>query len=413
MRALKILYVCHRFPYPPKRGGKIRPFNMIKHLSHAGHQVTVASVVRSEEEAHEGEGIRDYCANYLMGLVTAPAATMRMLAKLPQLVPSSMGYFYSPRLKHRIRQALRDTRFDFICVHCSSAAQYVEDVAHIPKMLDFGDMDSQKWLIYSRVRSFPLAWGYAVEGAKLQRTEAMLARKFDYCTCTTRAELETLDSYGTGARTGWFPNGVDAEFFCPGPEPYDPHTLCFVGRMDYYPNQQAMFEFCQHVLPRLRARRPALRLLIVGANPSRAVGRLGRLPGVTVTGSVPDVRPYVRQAALTVAPLTIARGTQNKILESLAMGTPVVASTLAAGGVDAVPGEHFLTASTPQDYIEAILELLDKPERRQQFARAGRERMLSHHNWASSMQKLDALIADCLSRWQETKRQYHGTNNSK
>lgn len=393
---MKVLFVCHRFPYPSDHGGKIRSFNIIKHLSSQGHEVTVASVVRSDDEARSGEGIRDYCARYIMERVSAPAALARMLACLPSHVPSSMGYFYSPRLERRIHAALEETRFDLIFVHSSSAAQYVADVHDVPKVLDFADMDSQKWLMYSRVHRFPLSLGYWIEGTKLQRAEIELARKFDYCTCTTKAELETLESYNTGVRAGWFPNGVDADYFHPVEAPYDRDTICFIGRMDYYPNEQSMVDFCKRTLPLVRARWPDLKLLIVGANPSRQVRRLAELAGVTVTGFVPDVRPYVHRSAATVAPLTIARGTQNKILESMAMGVPVVASEQAAGGVDAVPGEHLLVAATPEEYSEAILRLLGTPAERMRYAHAARERMLSHHNWQRSVEGLRVQLADNL-----------------
>jgi glycosyltransferase involved in cell wall biosynthesis len=158
--------------------------------------------------------------------------------------------------------------------------------------------------------------------------------------------------------------------------------------MDYYPNAQAVVQFCAETLPLLRARRPGLRFFIVGADPSRAVRRLARLPGVVVTGAVPDVRPFVQRAVATVVPLRIARGTQNKILESLAMGVPVVASPLAAAGVNAGPGEHLLTAERPEDYCAAILRLIDDPPLRERYARAGRERMLTHHDWRASLDGL-------------------------
>src|SRR5207248_2686226 len=169
----------------------------------------------------------------------------------------------------------------------------------------------------------------------------------DMCTATTRAEWETLEGYRTGVSTDWFPNGVDSDYFAPSPERYDADTIAFVGRMDYYPNQECMFDFCANTLPRLRAKRPTLKLLIVGADPPSAVRDLQNLAGVTVTGSVPDVRPYLRRSALMVAPLNIARGTQNKILEAMAMGVPVVTSSVAAGGVDAQPPEHIVVADEP------------------------------------------------------------------
>lgn len=388
--------MCHRFPFPPKRGGKIRPFNMIRHLS-ASHEVTVASLVRSDEEAREGEGLSKYCRKYLMGKISAREALVRMVARLPTAAPSSMGYFYSPVLARQIRQEVRTESFDLIFVHCSSAAQYVEDIANIPKILDFGDMDSEKWLTYAKFRHFPLSMGYFLEGAKLKRAEKSLAGKFDYCTCTTRAELATLERYQATSQTGWFPNGVDSAYFRPDDVPYDNETICFIGRMDYYPNQEGVMDFCKQTLPLIQSKRPGVKLRVVGANPSGEIRRLARIPGVTVTGSVPDVRSYVWKSAVTVAPLSIARGTQNKILESMAMGVPVVASVEAAGGVDAVPGEHLLSASSPEEYAEAILGLMDAPDERRRLSDAGRRRVLSHHDWAASMSRLDAVVEACMA----------------
>jgi hypothetical protein len=190
---------------------------------------------------------------------------------------------------------------------------------------------------------------------------------------------------------------VDSAYFAPTAEPYDTDTMCFIGRMDYYPNQECMFDFCANMLPLVRVRRPETKLLIVGADPSRAVKKLGDLPGITVTGSVADVRPYLRRSALMVAPLNIARGTQNKILEAMSSGVPVVASRIAAGGVDAVANEHFFVASTPGEYAQAVLRIFDQPALRQRLGAAGRERMLAHHTWDRSMQRLDEIIERCLA----------------
>jgi sugar transferase (PEP-CTERM/EpsH1 system associated) len=401
---VKILYICHRFPFPPKRGGKIRPFNTIKHLA-AGHDVTVASLARSPNEAREGAGIAPYCARYEMAQVRNPVQVARMLLRVATPTPSSMGFFYSPALAQRVRRLIAAERFDLLFVHCSSVAQYVAGVRGIPKILDFGDMDSQKWLEYSRYKPFPLSAGYWLEGWKMERAERRLAAQFDLCTATTRAEWETLERYGTGVATDWFPNGVDSTYFAPAAERYDPHTISFVGRMDYFPNQECMFDFCANALRLIQARRPATKLLIVGADPPRAVKKLGELPGVTVTGTVADVRPYLARSALMVSPLNIARGTQNKILEAMSSGVPVVASRVAAGGVDAVPNEHFLVASTPGEFAQAVLQILNDPAQRQLLSVAGRDRALSKHSWHSSMQRLDRIIERSLGMRRDPRRQ--------
>lgn len=371
---------------------------MIRHLSEH-HHVTVASLVRSETEVAEGKGLEKYCKEFLVGRVSEPWQTFRMVARVPTPKPSSMGYFYSRELRNAISEAFARTRFDLIFVHCSSVAQYVSDVQGVPKILDFGDMDSQKWLTYAETKAFPLNLGYLLEGRKLEAEERKLSEKFDLCTCTTRQELQTLRSYGTGTETDWFPNGVDAEYFSPDGSEYDRDLISFIGRMDYYPNQQCMIRFCREILPLIQSKHPSAKLVIVGANPSPEIRRLGDLPGVTVTGSVSDVRPHVRGSAVMVAPLTIARGTQNKILEAMAMGVPTVTSELAAQGVDAIAGEHLLTASTNAAYAEAVLRLLDSSRERRRFAAMGRERMISHHDWKKSMARMEGIIEGCVERY--------------
>ena len=394
---MNILFACHRLPYPPKRGGKIRPFNIIKHLSEQGHRVTVGSLARSDEEYEEGRGLEEYCHRLHVGTIPPIGAMAQMIARLPTPSPSSMGYFYSSALHRAMSEETKAGGFDLVFVHCSSAAQYVRTSNGVPSILDFGDMDSHKWLDYATFKAQPLALGYKLEGTKLLREEKRLARRFDVCTCTTRAELDTLDGMGAARSSDWFPNGVDSEFFCPDEQPYDPDAVCFIGRMDYYPNQQGMLQFCRSVLPLIREKRPNTTLKIVGASPSREIRDLASIPGVTVTGTVDDVRPYVRRSAVSIAPLSIARGTQNKILESMAMGVPVVTSAIAALGVDAEPDKHFLTADGHHAFAEQVLRLLTMPAERERLSIAGRRRVLSNHNWDSSMNRLDGIIDAALA----------------
>ncbi|MHB8493950.1 MAG: TIGR03087 family PEP-CTERM/XrtA system glycosyltransferase [Casimicrobiaceae bacterium] len=392
---MKILCVTHRFPYPPDSGSKIRAFNMIRHL-HAEHEVTVASIVRSDREAEDGGGIAAWCARYEMAQVRAPVQIARMIASLATSGTASSAYFHSDDLARRIRHLLATESFDLILVHSSSVAHYVAHAEGIPKILDFCDMDSQKWLAYANFKPFPVNLGYRLEGVKLVAEEKRFARAFDMCTTATRTELETLTGYATGATVDWFPNGVDTEYFSPTGEPYDPDVISFIGRMDYYPNERCVRDFCRVAFPRIREQRPGARFLIVGADPTAAVRSLGKLPGVTITGSVPDVRPYLRRSAAMVASLAIARGTQNKILEAMATGVPVVTSSVAAGGVDADLGVHLLIADSAADIATATLGLMTDRQRRDELAVAGRSRVLSHHTWETSMRRFDEIIWRCV-----------------
>lgn len=393
---MKVLFLCHRVPFPPTSGSKVRAFHIIRHLTERGHQVTVASLARSAAEGEQAEGLAGYCAERIIETVGNVAAAARMVARLPTAAPSSFGYFHSPRLARRVRSALARTRYDLVFVHSSSMAPYAIQTPHEAlRILDFCDMDSQKWREYAHHKAFPLSAGYWLEGMKLEREEARLARHFDLSTCATPAELATLRALAPEAASDWFPNGVDAAAFRPG-DGYDPDLIVFVGRMDYYPNQQAVLDFCSEVLPALQRRRPAVRFEVVGANPPPVIRKLDRLPGVKVTGTVPDVRQHVARAALTVAPLRIARGTQNKVLESMAMGVPVVCSPEVSKGVDAVPGEHFFSASGKEESVAAILRVLESPALRAGLSRAGRERVITHHGWDVSMARLESLIAAAL-----------------
>jgi sugar transferase (PEP-CTERM/EpsH1 system associated) len=395
--SMKVLFICHRVPYPPTAGSKIRAFNIIRHLSEQGHSVTVASLVRSTEEADAARGLSGFCERALIEVIPARVAWLRTAGWLASTRPMSFGYFHSPRLARRIALELRSAAYDLVFVHCSSVADYVGAAHRAVMILDYCDMDSQKWREYSVHRTFPLSAVYWLEAARLERAERHMSARFDLCTCATAAELGSLRELGIKTPADWFANGVDGTEFVPAAD-YDPDLIAFAGRMDYYPNQQAVLMFCSEVLPRLRLKRPAVRFVIVGAAPPRAIRHLARLPGVSVTGWVTDVRPHVARAALTVAPLAIARGTQNKILESMAMGVPVVCSEAASRGVDAVPGEHLLAASDTAGYVAAIESILESPERRAQLSHAGRARVLLRHSWKHCMARLDGLIDAAFER---------------
>ncbi|NOZ65860.1 MAG: TIGR03087 family PEP-CTERM/XrtA system glycosyltransferase [Alphaproteobacteria bacterium] len=394
---MEILFLSHRFPYPPTRGDKIRSFNMVKHLHEAGHKVTVASLARTAEEAADCQGIRDYCDDYVICEVRNPVQAVRMGLRLLTSEPSSMGFFYSSKLQKEVNRLLSEKNFDLIVVFSSTAAQYVSHVTDIPKFLDFCDMDSQKWLAYSAFKKWPISMGYRLEGGKLEREEKKICHQFDLCSCATDFEVDTLDGYGTGVASAFFPNGVDFDFFTPGEGDYPRHSISFVGRMDYFPNEECVLSFCEQIFPQLQAKYPDVTFTVIGACPPSNIMALNDMPGVTVTGTVDDIRTYVRNSAVMVTPLEIARGTQNKILEGMAMGVPVISSRTAARGVDAVVGEHILAATTPDEYVAHISRLFDDEGERDRLAKAGRERVTTHHNWPRAMSLFNEAIERCLT----------------
>jgi sugar transferase (PEP-CTERM/EpsH1 system associated) len=389
---MKILFVCHRLPYPPNRGGKIRSYNMIGHLSEK-HSVVVASLAHTEQELREGEGLKNHCEEVIAEVLPDRSRWLHAVNALPTKTPSSVAYFWSPRLYSRIRERLVRNQFDVIFVHCAFVAQYVADWRNGFRVLDFGDMDSAKWAEYAQSRAFPLSLGYALEAKKLRAYERRLAQNFDRCTVTTQGEREEFDSLGVLTPCTVIPNGVDTGYFSQKQRSaFAAPVVVFLGRMDYFPNIDGVLYFARKVFPLIRERVPDAQFRIIGSDPASTIRELEKMPGISVTGYVPDVRSYLTDAAVSVAPLRIARGTQNKILESMSMGIPVVSTPQAAKGIQAVPGQHLVVAGEPEAFAKSVLELLWNDGLRRKLANEAQRNLDRVHKWPLSMQILDELL---------------------
>lgn len=370
---------------------------MLRHLASAGHEVTVCSTTRSDAEVAGVEELQCEGIACEAPRVREWLQYLRMLTRFASGGSLSCAYFYSKRLAMRVKELVQAGNWDMIIVHCSSMGHYVSGVESVPKLLDFADMDSQKWLVYAQHRGFPMSLLYAKEGRRLERVERGLVRAFDLCTTISTNELESLMSLDRGAEADWFPNGVDLDYFHPSAARSESGIVVFVGRMDYFPNEDAMLWFREAVWPLIRERQPGLRLRIVGANPSARLRRLDGQEGVEVTGSVDDVRPYVRDADVSVAPLRIARGMQNKVLECMAMGVPVITTSLVAAGLGLSEDGPLRVADTAADYAREILALTGSPDERERLATESRRMAERQFSWDAAMEKLDALVERALA----------------
>jgi len=263
------------------------------------------------------------------------------------------------------------------------------------KILDYGDADSEKWLEYARASRFPLSLGFALEGRKVRRYERWLAEGFDACSVNARREREVLGQY-VDKPIHVFPNGVDLDYFRPQREggPASPARVVFTGNMSYKPNVEAVGDFVSRILPRVWARRPETEFYIVGMDPSPAVRRLADGRRIVVTGRVDDVRPYFDAATVAVAPLRIARGLQNKVLEAMAMRVPVVASPAAFNGINAEAGRDVLVADDPESFSRGVVSLLDDPLLRDRHAAAARTCVERNHDWARILDGLERLVTE-------------------
>ena len=330
------MYLAHRVPYPPNKGDKIRALWQIKSLS-ARHDIDLFSFYDHEEDRNSVDALRPYCREVYVERLSWVGSRARALAAAVRQRPFSLAYFHSPSMARKIREPLASRKYDAIMVFSSSMAGYVEHQRDIPCVLDMVDVDSAKWAEYGNSSSVLLRRLWKQEARLLGDYERNVATSFARTLLCTDAEAALLRRFAKNGAIDVLRHMVDTEYFDPAKVEIPPHVanlqpyVLFAGSMDYAPNVDAVEWFYRNSLPVMRENMPELKFVIVGRNPARAVQDLARqAEAVVVTGTVPDVRPYFRAASATVAPMLLARGVQNKILESLAMGVPVATSSRAA-----------------------------------------------------------------------------------
>lgn len=389
---MKILFLSHHFPYPPDHGARIRALHFIRHLAQ-NNSVTVATLAHTEQEVSQGAGLQEFCHEVIAEILPSRIRWLQALKALCSSLPSSVAYFRSVPLQRRIQQKLKEEEFDIVIVFCAFMAQYVLDWKGGYRILDYGDIDSAKWRDYARYKPVPFSWGYAWESAKLRKYERRVARHFHHCTVISQGELEEFQRFEVGIPCTIVPNGVDTEyFFYNGESQTGASVIVFVGRMDYFPNVDGIKYFVREVFPLIRQKLPEVELRIIGSNPAKSVRDLAKIPKVSITGYVPDIRAYLKDAVAAIAPLRIARGTQNKILEALAMGIPTVATPEAAKGVQTIPGKHLLVAGCPKDLASEIINVIENATLRKSLAEAGRLQIEQAHTWERSVEILDTIL---------------------
>ncbi len=392
-----LLFLVHRMPYPPNKGDKVRSYHLLEHLRQR-HRVFVGTFVDDEDDLQHVPRLESMAAGVHAARLHPRRARLASLAGLATGNALTLHYYRDAGLARWVAQTVERERIDAIVVFSSSMAQYATPHPQVPMLVDFVDVDSAKWADYAPRHRWPLSWVYAREGRRLlayEREVAALARRSYFATAK---EAELFARLAPECREGveGMNNGVDANYFAPDagratPFRADETPLVFTGAMDYWPNVDAVCWFAEAVLPRLRERQPGLRLHIVGRSPTAAVRALAG-PAVDVTGTVPDVRPYLQHAAVVVAPLRLARGVQNKILEAMAMARPVVAAATCVEALEAHPGTEILGAAEPEDYVRAVEQLLATPAQAAEIGAAGRRRVVASYSWPAHLQALDRQI---------------------
>lgn len=401
---LPLLFLCHRIPYPPNKGDKIRAFHLLVHLSRH-FDIYLASFVDDEEDWHGAAELDRFCQQTYLRPLKPGWAKLRSLRGLPGGTALSLPYYADSKMQQWVARTCAEHNIQHSLVYSSTMAQFLPENEPGParNVIDFVDVDSDKWRQYAEKKPWPLSWLYDREARLLLKCEQELAERFDASlfVSSTEAELFRQLSPATAQKTGFYNNGVDSEYFDPqstvgpaleDPFPSDCQALVFTGAMDYWPNVDAVIWFAETVLPVLQEEHPRLAFYIVGGKPAPEVQNLARLPGVSVTGRVPDVRPYLRYALAAVAPMRVARGIQNKVLEGMAMALPVLVSPKGLEGIAARDQEHVLVADSVDDYQRAINAILagDFPE----LGANARTHVQQLFNWDHTLPKVVQLLTE-------------------
>jgi sugar transferase (PEP-CTERM/EpsH1 system associated) len=391
-RRPKVLFIVHRVPYPPNRGDRIRSYHLLKFLAERA-DVSLASLTDEPLAAGTLDELNRHCRRVAVEHVPR-ARWARAAGKLLAGGSATEGLFASSKLRRTLEGWSRETRFDAVVVFCSSMVQYlsVPGLQGVPAVVDLVDVDSQKFLDYASEAGGCKRLLYRLEGQRLRAIEKGLVGRAQAITLVSEAEATLFRTFCPNDRTFALENGVDLQYFQPTQADVKPQQCVFVGAMDYYPNASGIGWFCAEVWPKVLGSFPQATLSIVGRNPPVAVQRLALLPGVTVVGTVPDVRPYVAEAAAVVVPLRIARGIQNKVLEAMAMGKPVLASPQALDGLQLERGRDALCASTPDEWLAALQPLFSDSSVSRQLSIAARQFVETHHAWSATLEPLARLV---------------------
>lgn len=400
---MNVLYAAYRLPHPPDKGERIRMFHQIRHLRTRGDVHLVCPVRRGDSERSK-QAMEELCSTVSWVPDSGLKSATREIARLMRGGPRSVGT-HCPSGARRAAQAIVKSKdVDVAFASTVYMADCLRSITSVPRVMDFVDVYSEVWRGRSADRDLGRLIFDRLEADRLRHLEARVAESFDRVVLVSAAEAARFRSLVSDVDVAVVGNGVDLEYFRPDSDRTraDVPTIVFTGTMGYEPNIEAVRWFCDGALPIVQRRVPEAELQIVGRDPAPAVQRLSRRSGVTVTGAVDDIRPFLAKASVAIAPLQDGFGLPNKILEALAMGLPVVASSVALAGIDAEGSEALIPAEDAQDFADAVADVLAAdPVRRSRLSGRARAYVESRHRWEDVGSRLSSALEDLASGHRE------------
>jgi polysaccharide biosynthesis protein PslH len=449
VNTMRVLYIT---PYVPSRI-RVRPYNLIKKLAKQ-HEVTLVSLMQSDHDRQALTEMTEVCKEVKPVRMTKMQSVASCGRKLFTRMPLQAAYTYLPNLIRTVDDLIVKQRFDVVHVEHVRGAHYAAHIGSLPKVYDSVDCITLLLSQFLKTKKNPAAWFLALEEwAKMRTYEAMITQRFDQVVITSRHDQLALEGLiwdrvrkrigleeiplsppetpqeledwrvtrqlvelaqdqrlaalqPQGARVTVLPNGVDHEYFAPMDVPQEPETIVFSGKMSYYANAAAVKHFYENILPIVRRARPNVQFVIVGADPPADIRNLASDPNVTVTGYVEDIRPYIASAAVAVCPVTVGVGIQNKVLEAMSMGKPVVATPKACSAISAVDGRDLLMADEPDDFANRIVELLSSPEKSREIGENAAKNVRENHDWDTIAGRLADVYSEASRIFATTKNQW-------
>lgn len=387
---MRILFVA---PYVPSFI-RVRPLHFLRALGQR-HEIVVLAAAPSGELAHAAH-LRAFCQQVEVTPLRLQTSLRQMLRAGMRGWPLQAAVCRSPVLLRRLQEILASQRFDLVHVEHLRAGHVVEAIPDdLPRVYDSVDCIS---LLLERTRrashSHLQRILATIELARTRRYESHLLSRFDHTIVSAAEDRDVLSAIAPTNRVTVVPNGVDLEYFRPVAARREPAHLVFSGKMSYHANVTAVLHFVQKILPLVRRMCPEVRLTVVGSNPPGSIRALARDPAIRVTGYVPDIRPFLGQAAVAICPVTVKVGIQNKILEAMAMGTPVVASLAGVAGLEAEPGRDLLVAASPSEFAERVCQLIDDPRFAERLGQSGRRYVETNHRWEVNTDRLEYVYSE-------------------
>lgn len=398
---MNIIVLSHRVPFPPNKGEKIRTFHQIQHLSELGHQIHLFAPYEDASELEYFNVLNDT----LCQTVTAEPLqnkAVRLLTGLRKNQPMSVANFYNKALQQKFDEFLSSNSVDAIICSASSMAEYIFNSTVLNALdkkplliMDFMDVDSDKWGQYQQSSVFPMSLVYAREKKLLANYERQIVKQFDASYLIAQAEVELFNQNVLKSdKVHVMGNGLDtSDFFPPqikqpNPEP----VFLFTGVMDYKPNEDAVIWFVKNCWPTITSEHPNAKFIIAGMNPSADITQLADDKSLEVTGFVEDILPYYHQADIFVAPFRLARGVQNKVLQAFACALPVISTPMGAEGILCQADRDILIASTPDEFIARVDQLFAQPELAKNMGQNALQLVQNHYSWQGQLQPLVNLL---------------------